>query len=608
MDGTQANNSMQRRPLRAAADAERWAYKENDMKLKSFSVQKYRSITSAKKITLGPSTILVGPNNEGKSTILRALVTAMNILTRERYAGRTVRRRTRGVVYRRNVYDWDVDFPIRLQKKNPQGQSSMILEFDLTPDELADFRDSIGSRLTGTLPIRVSIGPDSADVTVAKQGPGSVALSRKSDQIAQFVTDRIDFQHIEAVRTAESANEVVANMVARELSQLEEEPDYQEALQKLDQLHQPVLDGLSESIKKTLEQFLHDVKDVRVEVPSVARYRALRRSCEITVDDGTPTLLKYKGDGAQSLAALGLTRHSAERGAKGKSIVIAIEEPESHLHPNAIHELKQVVDELSERHQVLITTHNPLFVDRRNIRNNIIVKSNRAKTAHSVEQVREILGVRASDNLRHAELVLLVEGEDDRIALRALLAHKSATLKAALSEGTLAIDTLGGGSNLAYKISSVRNAICLYHAFLDDDRAGRDAFKKARLQGLISDAEVNFCICEGHSETELEDLYETAVYEDLLVNKYRVSIKSPKFKGKKKWSNRIQACFQHCGKRWDDRREAEVKALIAEAVAAQPSTAVCSYHTGPLEALITALEDRIRSKEKAQQEAPLDEE
>jgi predicted ATP-dependent endonuclease of OLD family len=484
----------------------------------------------------------------------------------------------------------------------------MILEFALTPDELTDFQETIGSRLTGTLPIRVSIGPDSAEVTVAKQGRGSVTLSRKSDQIAQFVTDRIDFQHIEAVRTAESANEVVTEMVARELSQLEEDPEYQKALQKLDELHQPVLDDLSESIKKTLGQFLHDVKAVRVAVPSVARYRALRRSCEITVDDGTPTLLEYKGDGAQSLAALGLTRHSAERGAKGKGLVIAIEEPESHLHPNAIHELKQVVDELSDRHQVLITTHNPLFVDRRNIRSNVIVKGNRAKPAQSVEQVRDILGVRASDNLRHAELVLLVEGEDDRIALRALLAERSETLKTSLSEGTLAIDTLGGGSNLAYKVSSVRNAICLYHAFLDDDRAGRDAFEKARLQGLISDAEANFCIREGLSETELEDLYDTNVYEDLLTNKYRVSIKSPKFKGKKKWSDRMKACFQHCGKRWDDRRELEVKSLIAQAVAANPAEAICPHHAGTLDALVTALEDRITSAEKAQQEAALDEE
>jgi recombinational DNA repair ATPase RecF len=94
------------------------------MKLKSFSVQKYRSITFAKKIALGRSTILVGPSNEGKSNILRALVTAMNILTRERYAGRTARRRTTGVMYRRNVYDWDVDCPIHHRRSTRKGRAA----------------------------------------------------------------------------------------------------------------------------------------------------------------------------------------------------------------------------------------------------------------------------------------------------------------------------------------------------------------------------------------------------------------------------------------------------------------------------------------------------
>lgn len=571
------------------------------MQLSSFSVEKYRSINSAKKIALGANTILVGPNNEGKSNLLRALVTAMRILTRERYTGRTAYRRTAGVQYRQDIYNWDIDFPVKLQQNNPQGHSIMTLEFELTPEELQEFRDTIGSRLSGALPIRVSIGPDRAEVNVAKQGKGSQTLSKKSDQIAKFVTDRIDFQHIEAVRTAQSANEVVSDMVARELSQLERDPEYVATLQRLDELQRPILDSLSETIKTTLSQFLKPIKDVRVDVPSIARYRAMRRSCEIIVDDGTPTRLDYKGDGVQSLAALGLIRHATERGAVGKNIVIAIEEPESHLHPNAIHELKRVIDSLSSRHQIILTTHNPLFVDRRNITNNVLVRNNRAKPAARVEQVRDALGVRASDNLRHAELVLLVEGEEDRRALQAILIANSMRLKAAFSEGTLGIDTLGGGSNLAYKVTAVRNAICLCHAFLDDDVAGRSAFDKARTQGLITDSEVNFAMREGASESEIEDLYDDKFYGDLLFNRFRVSIKSPKFKGKKKWSDRLKACFQQAGKQWDDRVEQEVKVLVSEAVAGDPIAAVSKGRMGPIDALIGALEDRLASKEQAQQ-------
>jgi predicted ATPase len=134
------------------------------------------------------------------------------------------------------------------------------------------------------------------------------------------------------------------------------------------------------------------VSDVQVQIPSEARFQALRRSCEIIINDGTPTLLQYKGDGVQSLAALGIMRHASEKSAHGKNFVIAIEEPESHLHPSAIHELRDVINELSGNHQVVLTTHCPLFVDRANISNNIIVHGKKARPAKKVQEIRDILG------------------------------------------------------------------------------------------------------------------------------------------------------------------------------------------------------------------------
>lgn len=568
------------------------------MELKSFSVEKYRSISAAKKIALGSSTILIGPNNEGKSNLLRALVTAMNILTRERNSAIGSGRRLRGLIYRRDVYDWERDFPIRLQHKNPNGQSVMLLEFELTEDELQDFRSEIKSQLTGTLPIKVAIGARVAEVSVAKQGRGSKTLSNKSDRIAKFVTDRIDFQNIQAVRTADAANEVVSDMIARELKQLEDNQAYQDALKTLDKLQKPILDEISDSIKTTLRQFLKDVRDVEVSVPSVARYRALRRSCEIIVDDGTPTLLEHKGDGVQSLAALGLTRYAAERGAKGKNLVVAIEEPESHLHSNAIHELREVISELGLHHQIITSTHNPLFVDRIDPSNNIIVNNNKATPAKSVPQVRDALGVRASDNLRHAELVLVVEGEDDRRSLSAILRQRSEPLETALSNGTLSLDSLSGGSNLTYKLSSIRSAICEYHAFLDDDKAGRDGFDKAKSQGLITERQVNFCSRDGLPEAELEDIYDTNLYEKCFWDEFGVSLSSPRFKSKKKWSDRIKDCFKHCGKQWNDKTEARIKSRLSFLVEEKPERAVNAHHAGPIDMLIKILVERLESQTK----------
>src|SRR3972149_4703482 len=118
-------------------------------------------------------------------------------------------------------------------------------------------------------------------------------------------------------------------------------------------------------------------------------------------------------------------RHASESRAGGKHLILAIEEPESHLHPSAIHQLKSVLTEIARTNQVIMTTHCPLFVDRTSIKSNIVVHDNKAAPARNVKEIRDVLGVRASDNLQHAELILLVEGEEDRKAIRALLSHHS---------------------------------------------------------------------------------------------------------------------------------------------------------------------------------------
>lgn len=98
--------------------------------------------------------------------------------------------------------------------------------------------------------------------------------------------------------------------------------------------------------------------------------------------------MERKGDGVQSLAALALMRHASESNSTGKQLIIAIEEPESHLHPAAIHELRSVINDLSDMHQLVLTTHNPSFVDRGAINNNILVmgkKPNQFKQLISCE-------------------------------------------------------------------------------------------------------------------------------------------------------------------------------------------------------------------------------
>ena len=125
------------------------------MKLVSFSVTNYRSITKAYKLPIRQSTILIGPNNEGKSNILRALVTALELL-RKLGQFKMMRGRFPQFIVR-DSYEWVKDFPVTLQVKNPEGESTFNLEFELTDAEVDQFTEEVKSSLNGTLPVQLTL-------------------------------------------------------------------------------------------------------------------------------------------------------------------------------------------------------------------------------------------------------------------------------------------------------------------------------------------------------------------------------------------------------------------------------------------------------------------
>jgi putative ATP-dependent endonuclease of the OLD family len=562
------------------------------MQLVSFSVTDYRSITAAYKLPFRQSTVLIGPNNEGKSNILKALVTALGFLgSLDRF--RLFKGRLRTLSRDVGGYDWTKDFPISHQERWPDGESIFGLEFKLSPQEVIEFAAEVKSNLNGNLPIQLTFGKGDPGFKVLKKGPGGPALSSKRQAIAQFISKRINLTYIPAIRTSLEAHNIVANIVDQQLAVVEVQQAYKDALTEVAKLQEPVLNELSSKIKDTLKEFLPNVKDVKVTISEDARHRALRREYEIVVDDGSPTLLERKGDGVQSLAALSLMRQSFDAGPSGKQLILAIEEPESHLHPKAIHQLKGVIADIATQHQVVMTTHCPLFVDRTSIKSNILVRDNMALPAKNIQQIREILGIRAADNLRNAELILVVEGEDDRRVLLALLRSHSSLMSSSFDQGALAIESLFGGSNLSYKLGQIRETMCLYHCYLDHDKAGLDAFNKAEQDGLITLADANFCTCDGMKEAELEDIYDESLYSEMIQRRYGVSTLSPKFKGNDKWSNRLRETFKHQGKPWSEQIEAQVKAGIVELVEANTVTALNAHKRSSFDALVKVLEGKI---------------
>lgn len=554
------------------------------MKLSSFSVVNYRSITTARKIQTNNMTVLVGKNNEGKSNILRALTLAMDVMKMYSIDPRALRFSSRVL---RNRYDWERDYPLSLQERNPNGFSSVELNFELDTDDISAIRGLTGIRLSGCIPVRVSLNSSTVKIDIPKRGTPAFSNAENKQKIIEYVCFKIDFNFIPAVRTERDALRVVENLIESELSALESTQEYIEATNTIDNLQQQVLDRISSHLIIPLREFLPTVKNVKIRIQKDRRVASLRKDTEIIIDDGTPTPIQQKGDGIKSLTALAMLNFSSRA---DRVSVIAIEEPESHLHPESARQLYETINALSINHQVVLTTHSPLFVNRTNLKENIIVDCGKATPVKRIKEIRDILGTKVSDNLINAENVLIVEGEDDKIILDKLLPNMSEKIKKSLQNGTLIIDYIGGAGNLTYKLSFYRNIQCKYHVLLDNDDAGRQSGQTAEEQGLLNVRTVTYTMCNGSPNAEFEDCLDKSSYKEAIFNEFGVDLDVHEFRSNEKWSDRVADCFHSQGKQWSAAIEKRVKLCVASTVSSNPAVTLNTHKRSSIDALVNALD------------------
>lgn len=556
------------------------------MRLSSFSVINYRSITNARKIQTNNMTVLVGKNNEGKSNILRALTLAMDVMKMYSSAPRNSRLSSNYLQRRIGGYNWERDYPLSLQERHPNGSSSIELDFELNPDDISAIRGLTSIRLSGHIPVRISINNSVVKIGIPKRGTPAFSNMENKLKIIEYVCSKIDFNFIPAVRTEHDALRVVESLIEKQLSTLDENPEYMEATHTIERLQQEVLDSISLQIIAPLQEFLPSVRDVQIHLQSDRRRPLYHRNADIIINDGTPTPLQQKGDGIKSLTALAMLNipNSHDRVS-----VIAIEEPESHLHPESARQLYETINALSVNHQVVLTTHSPLFVNRSNLKENIIVDSGKATPVKKIREIRDILGTKVSDNLINAENVLIVEGADDKIVLEKILPQMSDTIKKAIQDGTFIIDDLGGAGNLPYKLSFYRNLQCKYHVLLDNDEAGKRAGKDAEDHGLLNTRMTTYTICNGSPNAEFEDCLKLSGYADSINTEFGVDLHAAEFRGNKKWSDRVADCFRSQGKQWTATVEKRVKLCVAEALPSDPALALNSHKRSCIDALVVAL-------------------
>src|SRR5690606_5153137 len=209
--------------------------------------------------------------------------------------------------------------------------------------------------------------------------------------------------------------------------------------------------------------------------------------------------MTHKGTGYRRLFMVARFRYLAQK-SKGNNIIYLIEEPETFLHPTAQQDLLNALKELSNENQVVTTTHSPVFAGATHIEGVVLCTKNaQSNYENGVEgnereflfKIIDELRIKPSFNLRDDfEKILCVEGQDDGTFYKLIANH---LLECDLSK--VLILPCGGSSvesfiNIEYFKKNGRELYLL----LDSDKGlkVRDPKKPILQQKLIDNFNMNF--------------------------------------------------------------------------------------------------------------------
>jgi len=279
-----------------------------------------------------------------------------------------------------------------------------------------------------------------------------------------------------------------------------------EKLNEFIELSQNAIADIENEINKcfnTLTDFDGILKDKRVKI-NFAEFDRLRdvvkTMTSITLSDGNDNSIASKGSGAQRAVFISLMQYISQN--SKKNIIWGIDEPEVFLQPRLQKKLFMVIREIAQKKQpVFLTTHSQHFIDLNNLSETHIFKGEITQklyhrkpnevffetntypisTNSDFEKstlLKEHLGISNNDGWEVLPYNILVEGEEDKKYLEALMTNQGMPIPNIIWSG--GASKIGGylqyynifAKDLAYKPTFV----CVF----DNDDAGRDQRKRIK--------------------------------------------------------------------------------------------------------------------------------
>lgn len=519
------------------------------MKLHRITIKNYRSISKKTTFELSDFTSLIGPNNEGKTNILRALTLAFAII-REWKNRPIARNQLEGWYARRffaqlrlhsgtnlvSDFNFDRDYPKHIKK----GSSIEIeLTFQLSESEIEEFKYETGMNNNGELPLTIKIEHNKLSLVINKRGRGNITYNRNVRKIANYIDTRIGILSVPAIRNSTQMLEVAQDFAQRHLqASLFSNEHYQNLMQEIKQIEDNYLNTLSENITKQIQGYAENISEVELIRANRRNTMPLIERLEIT--DNVRTSSTEKGEGLQSLIAIGLIQEATKHLGNHKAHILAIDEPEAHLHPKAIRAISNTLRELATTQQVIVATHSPILVGQTRSHTNILVEDSTAQMHPTLKRIRQCLGIELSDTLTSAPICILVEGPTDVTVYKTLLCESSLRIRHAFEQSLITMRATGGTKHLKVNIDIQRQFLNKLLILLDGDQSARDTCQNLITSGTIDSTEIRVLPAQKRptsAEVELEDIFKPDLITSVLNNKFGKSFSIDDFKTvSDKWS------------------------------------------------------------------------
>jgi energy-coupling factor transporter ATP-binding protein EcfA2 len=458
------------------------------MRLTEFRVRNYRTIGAEQTLKLPSGTTLVGPNNSGKTNLLRSV--QLFFTGYENSVG-----------YRRAT---DLTFGAGTQ------QTSLLATFEKDDhpkdDEILGLLDDL-HQIVGTTRDSDSFSvnlyftsPNDTPVyrvfgnTKVQNAADRPAYSRKQKQLVELLTRSFRCHYVPSAKSIRGLYDDLLHPFLQETA-------YQAIL--------PHLAGVETALKQVSESLNNELRAVGLgDIEATFSLGGNSSSQILTgfdlmISDPGLTPLAEKGQGIQSTALFAsFVWITEQEKAAGYVPVWLIEEPESYLHPELNKACRELLDNLSTKSLVMLSTHSLAFVptdvsrvqgvDLDGVGGNTTV-STFASHHDATLRIRQSLGVQFSDYYNLSQCNLFVEGPSDTELItwaRERLAVPGAdfpNLRSAL------VEDFGGVSQLEGFLKAVFDPIRRERAVVavfDGDAAGQKA--RQALQQYFGQKQIQF--------------------------------------------------------------------------------------------------------------------